>query len=221
MLPMPWKPNPQEEITLTYQISIRFKAATEEELSGCYKNLLQAKGKKQAEAVLANCSMAEIQQLREAGFDDIASNSAPNIRTAVAAAPAEIARIRSAQRAAMAAAHEQQLVNVRINDYRGSIDANYLRHMQGESITLPIRKHNGTRFENAAVFYNNGEGVLPPLRGYIEWYAWLASSRSRDKRFFTAPGDRRLWYTEGGTHTNDPHVRWYLLDAGSTDWQKK
>lgn len=212
---MPWNPTPQEEAALKQQIKQRFgyNDLSNPNIPTIVNHLKQAKGKKQAEAVLALATANQIRDLATYQlFDTIANNSPATINAALTSLPNAVA-------AAQALALQVQQDNMRINGYLNTVTgAKFTQHRQGQTINLPIQDMvNGTPTVIAR-HYANGEQRLPNGGSYAEWYPLAGGLRSAQKRFFTCSGDRNsLWYTEGGTHGAGT---WWQRMQNNGSWQR-
>jgi hypothetical protein len=80
----------------------------------------------------------------------------------------------------------------------------------------PYKKYTGGAVHYQ--IYRNEDDILPALATghYIEWYA----SGKNEKRFFTAPGQERVWYTDGGTHDAADFWCSENPDASSPVWER-
>lgn len=217
---MPWTPNAQQKAYLENQIKGKsFNPALPaaeitkiKQISFIYGLLLQASGRKQAEAILgAATSVDNIKNLAEYGFTNLKNNESTHIKSIMLIAPAEIAKRKALE-------EEQKKLNDSINTYLNAISGKYKKHQNGEIIQLPVMYDSS---KTMAVFYNNGEGVLPKIASgiYIEWYPFLGSTKCAHKRFFTHTNSETLWFTDGGTHGN--LNEWWVQETKDGNWSKK
>src|SRR5262245_9397330 len=198
---MPWVPNQQEEAQLKVAIRQKFNYQTPKDDASIAKVigfLKQAKGKKQAEAVLRVATYAQIKALADLKlFDSLKDNSAATIEAAIKPQALQTAKVM---------ANNVQLENDRINGYLNSVTGgNFTKHREGTlTKPLPIEDMVNNQVTTIARHYVNGQNKLPAAGSYVEWYPVVGGKRSAEKRFFTCEGDKnRLWYTEGGTHGDD------------------
>jgi len=220
---MGWEPTEQLEGQLKTEIRQKLGFSTSvEDINKAITALKEASGLRQAMAVIGSAgSVANIELLRDYGFAKIRSNSPGDIKAALALAPAAVAAENAAraenERRRQEVARQSRLINERIEGYLITISNRYRDHMAGTAVEVPIRDVVDDKVVNIARRYGNAEGLLRGGRQYIEWYPIAGGRRSTDKRFFTAIGNRRMWYCEGGTHGST--TEWWI-NEGAGPWTK-
>jgi len=203
---------------LTNEIKQKFTSLRDNEVSQLLDFLLiNTKAKLQAFAVVGALTVQEMKTLAEKGLYQLPTNNQADIKSAALAG-----KITGNGVHEVSFSLETRSLTQRIEEYANNVktEARMLQHQKDmlDKSKLPFKEDG----QIAAQYYNNSQSFLPRLANdkYIEWYPFIGTTRSKDKRFFTAEdNEKKKWYTEGGTHKTSKKNYWFVKNEQFGFWE--